>query len=114
MRIQIEGWEDGQLVRGHLDAPCREQTQAADILTVELPGGQSVSIKQNPTALKGSNIRVGACVWDGALVMAAYLASWPAGSFQGMRCVELGAGVGLVGLVLAKLGATVTMTDMPK
>lgn len=32
----------------------------------------------------------------------------------GMRCVELGAGVGLVGLALAAMGARVTITDVAK
>jgi tRNA1(Val) A37 N6-methylase TrmN6 len=32
----------------------------------------------------------------------------------GMRCIELGAGVGLVGLALAAMGAHVTITDVAK
>lgn len=31
--------------------------------------------------------------------------------FAGTRCVELGSGVGLVGLVMASLGAAVVLTD---
>jgi len=31
----------------------------------------------------------------------------------GLRCLELGAGVGLVGIALARLGAAVTLTDKP-
>ena len=40
----------------------------------------------------------------------ASLAPLPAG----MRCVELGAGVSLVGLALAAMGARVTVTDVDK
>lgn len=32
----------------------------------------------------------------------------------GLKCVELGAGVGLVGLALAAMGAQVTITDVGK
>jgi predicted nicotinamide N-methyase len=70
-------------------------------------------VKQNPTAVQGSNIKVGCCAWDGAYILSAYLQSLPEGSFKGLRVVELGAGVGMVGLVLAKLGANVVVTDKP-
>jgi hypothetical protein len=39
-------WEDGQLVRGHLDGPDRAQQQAAERVTLELPSGASVMVQQ--------------------------------------------------------------------
>ncbi|KAF6266019.1 hypothetical protein COO60DRAFT_639271 [Scenedesmus sp. NREL 46B-D3] len=107
------GTQDKQPVRGTLVGVDRAQTQAADLVTVQLQHGQPVTLKQNPTALKGSNVRVGACAWDGAYVLAAYLDAQPPGTFAGLRCVELGAGMGLVGLVAARLGAAVYLTDKP-
>lgn len=50
---------------------------------------------------------MGACLWDGALVLAAYLLTLPRRRFFGMRCVELGAGVGTLGIIAAKLGSHV-------
>ncbi|GAB0494190.1 hypothetical protein MMPV_005480 [Pyropia vietnamensis] len=56
----------------------------------------------------------GTTVWDGALVLAAALAAHPAATVAGRRVVELGSGVGLVGVVAAKAGATATvLTDLP-
>ena len=56
----------------------------------------------------------GAWVWDCALVVSHWLAyepAWPAGSFSGLNVLELGAGIGLPGLVLASLGANVVLAD---
>ncbi|KAK1947856.1 EEF1A lysine methyltransferase 3 [Phytophthora citrophthora] len=60
----------------------------------------------------------GHCVWDAALLLADYLqtkAQQPTGdgrfTIRGKKVVELGAGVGLVGMMLAVLGAQVTLTD---
>jgi len=94
----------------------RAQTQAADQVVVHLThSSNGITIKQNPTALRGAKIRVGAAVWDGAYVLAAYLDAQPAGSFKGLRCVELGCGCGLLALVLARLGAAaVYATDKPQ
>ncbi|GAB4822736.1 hypothetical protein N2152v2_009782 [Parachlorella kessleri] len=67
-----------------------------------------------PTSITAKKIGVGACLWDGALVLTAYLASQPRYKYVGMRCIELGAGVGLVGLALAMMGAQVVITDIEK
>lgn len=55
----------------------------------------------------------GHCVWDAALLLADYLqaVNGKPHSFRGARAVELGAGVGLVGMALAALGAQVVLTD---
>ena len=149
MRIVIEGWdpEDRQPVRGTLTGLDRAQTQAADLVTVQLSSAAvsadeaaaaaaaragaaaaapaspapaaaptTVVLKQNPAALRPGGVggvRLGACAWDGAFVLAAYLDAQPAGSFAGRRAVELGAGMALPGLVLARLGAAVYVTDKP-
>lgn len=61
-----------------------------------------------PKAINATRMGVGACLWEGELLLAAYLASLPLYRFIGSRVVELGAGPGLVGLMLAKLGAKVS------
>ena len=44
---------------------------------------------------------------EGELFLAAYLATLPLHRYIGTRVVELGSGPGLIGLMLAKLGAKV-------
>ncbi|XP_049804793.1 protein N-lysine methyltransferase METTL21D-like isoform X2 [Schistocerca nitens] len=60
---------------------------------------------------------VSCVVWDAAIVLAKYLEvensrnkSW----LKGSSVVELGAGLGCVGLTASCLGAHVTMTDLPE
>eukprot|EP01116_Phalansterium_solitarium_P012447 TRINITY_DN28726_c0_g1_i1.p1 TRINITY_DN28726_c0_g1~~TRINITY_DN28726_c0_g1_i1.p1 ORF type:complete len:215 (+),score=36.36 TRINITY_DN28726_c0_g1_i1:63-707(+) len=60
------------------------------------------------------NEELGGNVWDAALVLCKYFENaedFPAGFFEGKRVVELGAGTGVVGLVLASQGAKVVITD---
>jgi len=59
---------------------------------------------------------VGLTVWDSSIVLAKYmevLENKTPGFFEDKRVIELGAGCGLVGLVLGKQLALVTLTDLP-
>lgn len=105
-------WEDGLPVQSWLDRPNRWQTQAAERVTLELSPGNTVAMQQQassscwatvhiacaparslssnsqscgmqPRALTAARLGVGACIWDGALVLAAYLAAQPPGTFAG-------------------------------
>jgi len=108
-------WEDGEKVKKCLDKPDRWQVHAAEkvivILGPELP---PFTVVQSPLGLTAQKIGVGACLWDGTILLAAYLITQPSYKFVGAKCIELGAGVGLVSAVLAKRGAQVTTTDILK
>mmetsp|Transcript_25216 Transcript_25216/g.54876 ORF Transcript_25216/g.54876 Transcript_25216/m.54876 type:complete len:296 (-) Transcript_25216:193-1080(-) len=70
-------------------------------------GPEMLCIKQAPFSVEG----FASTVWDSSIVMAKHIEK-VAGAFKGKRCVELGAGCGLVGVVLARVGAEVTLTDL--
>ncbi|KAI8472236.1 MAG: putative methyltransferase-domain-containing protein [Monoraphidium minutum] len=50
-------------------------------------------------------------VWDSSIVLSKWAERWPA-RVAGRRCLDLSAGCGLVGIVLARLGAAVVATDL--
>ena len=98
----------------HLDKPDRWEVHAAEKVLVTLGTLPPFTVVQQPTSLTAQKIGVGACLWDGAILLAAYLISQPHYKFVGAKCIELGAGVGLVSAALAVLGARVTTTDIAK
>lgn len=56
--------------------------------------------------------KVGAKLWPTGLALSLYLVSvYGEDFFRGKSVIDLGSGVGLLGLALAKLGANVTFTD---
>jgi predicted nicotinamide N-methyase len=74
-----------------------------------------VSVVQKPRALSPDKIGVGACLWDGAIILGAYLACQPRHTYIGCGAVELGAGVGMLSCLLCRLGARkVYSSDLQK
>lgn len=52
-------------------------------------------------------------VSEAAVVLGATISSAPATTWRGAHTVELGCGAGFIGVLLATLGAQVTLTDLP-
>ncbi|RVE47583.1 hypothetical protein evm_007781 [Chilo suppressalis] len=60
---------------------------------------------------------VNCVVWDASLVLAKYLETMCHNKpdfLSGLKVLELGSGLGVVGLTAATLGAQVTLTDLPE
>uniref|UniRef100_A0A8C6PGB7 EEF1A lysine methyltransferase 3 n=1 Tax=Nothobranchius furzeri TaxID=105023 RepID=A0A8C6PGB7_NOTFU len=60
----------------------------------------------------GANLGVAAPVWEAALHLCRYLEEQSV-ELRGKRVIELGAGTGVVGILAARRGADVTLTDLP-
>uniref|UniRef100_A0A3Q3VRA2 Uncharacterized protein n=1 Tax=Mola mola TaxID=94237 RepID=A0A3Q3VRA2_MOLML len=70
--------------------------------------GEELKIRQ----VFGANLGVAAPVWEAALHLCRYVGEQPV-ELRGKRAIELGAGTGVVGILAARLGAHVTLTDLP-
>ncbi|XP_040889302.1 EEF1A lysine methyltransferase 3-like [Toxotes jaculatrix] len=70
--------------------------------------GEQLKIRQ----VFGANLGVAAPVWEAALHLCRYLEEQSV-ELGGKRIIELGAGTGVVGILAARLGAAVTLTDLP-
>eukprot|EP01119_Soliformovum_irregulare_P000715 TRINITY_DN10528_c0_g1_i2.p1 TRINITY_DN10528_c0_g1~~TRINITY_DN10528_c0_g1_i2.p1 ORF type:complete len:168 (+),score=31.24 TRINITY_DN10528_c0_g1_i2:26-505(+) len=73
---------------------------------------KAITIKQSP---QGS--RVGATVWDICIAMCKFFEDdqkFPLEFFQKNRFIELGSGVGLLGIAFAAVGAEIFLTEQPK
>lgn len=75
------------------------------------PSLASVKVCQCPDSRYG----LGSTVWDAALVMCAFLESEPGRTMiRDAKCIELGAGTGIVSIVASTLGtASAIATDVP-
>ncbi|XP_036387760.1 EEF1A lysine methyltransferase 3-like [Megalops cyprinoides] len=71
-------------------------------------GSEEVKISQ----VFSANLGVAAPVWDAALCLCRHLEQQSL-DLRGKRVIELGAGTGIVGILAARLGAEVTLTDLP-
>ena len=71
-----------------------------------LPNGTSLLISSAP------GVEIGSAVWEGTSVLLQHLYSLPSAALRGARVLELGCGVGVVGIACAALGAAaVELTD---
>ncbi|XP_034545857.1 EEF1A lysine methyltransferase 3-like [Notolabrus celidotus] len=70
--------------------------------------GQDLKIRQ----VFGGNLGVAAPVWESALQLCCYFEEQSL-ELRGKRIIELGAGTGVVGILAARMGAVVTLTDLP-
>ncbi|KAI8081478.1 putative methyltransferase-domain-containing protein [Halteromyces radiatus] len=116
----VEGWEDGQHYQRPLTKLDRWELQSADKLTIHIDDTDIVLV-QDPH----SN-HLGGYVWLSSIVFCTYLSALHAGMHKGRgqrhewihmdhgkRWVELGSGVGLIGLMLHRLGIEhVMVTDI--
>lgn len=115
MKIVLESWEDGQLTRKTLTHLDRWTLQAAHQLHLTCCDDVDLTFDQRPQQISGKKIGVAAVCWDGALVLASYLTGrYGKEYWQGKSVLELGAGVGLIGILLSALHAEVTLTDKAK
>ncbi|KAK9721274.1 Methyltransferase-like protein 21B [Basidiobolus ranarum] len=69
-------------------------------ITIEQKQDQKIDITQN----------TGNIVWDGAYILSKFVQNHV--KVKGKKCIELGAGTGLVGLVTWTLGGKVTLTEI--
>ncbi|CAO3653312.1 unnamed protein product [Mucor hiemalis] len=111
----IEGWEDGQPFKRGVHKLDRWALQSADTLTIHI-GPHDVTLVQDPH----SNY-LGGYIWLTSIVFCSYLErlsskrdrhGWISLD-RNKRWVELGSGVGLIGIMLHKLGIEdVVITDI--
>ncbi|GLD92220.1 hypothetical protein PINS_up000753 [Pythium insidiosum] len=97
-----------QVTSEHIEADAeREQLGVHCCRPVVLPGlEREILLAESP-----GNLGIGGKLWDSCLVLTRYLRTHPE-LLQGRHVIELGSGLGLVGIYCAMLGAHVTLTDM--
>ena len=89
--------------------PPRPQSPTAEVmLTYSIPELGDVYLMEQPSLLVGKGT-TGLRTWEASFVLAEWVLAQD--DMEGKRILELGAGTGLVGIIAAKLGAKVTMTD---
>jgi len=121
--LSFDSWTDGaRELKTLVNELDRWEVHCAETLSVtftddDAGGLEPIALRvvQAPRALANEKVGVGACLWDGAIILGAYLACQPRHTYIGCGVVELGAGVGMLSTLLCKLGAgKVYATDLEK
>lgn len=90
----------------------RVDLKSLDILTFPFCG-ESVKIEQDLSVDISRRENTNYKLWDGSYLLASYIEQKGSEFWKGKRCLELGAGCGLVGIVTGMMGADVLLTDLP-
>mmetsp|Transcript_328 Transcript_328/g.1030 ORF Transcript_328/g.1030 Transcript_328/m.1030 type:complete len:198 (+) Transcript_328:32-625(+) len=115
LEVFASGWSDGVYEKQALEACDRWALQDSDELEAVLlheaeEEPHKVVVGQYRNEL--GEVGVGALLWEASVLLAAHSGRVPLGLWRGARVCELGAGLGLNGLLAARLGAAhVTLTD---
>ncbi|KAG8452572.1 hypothetical protein GDO86_004383 [Hymenochirus boettgeri] len=104
--------EEDEINRGLCEVlPCELGSLFSDTYTEESRYefcGRELCITQH----YGANLGVAAPVWDAALFLCGYIEEKKL-DFEGKKVIELGAGTGVVGILVSLIGGQVTLTDLP-
>eukprot|EP00899_Mesostigma_viride_P019825 jgi/Mesvir1/27844/Mv07519-RA.1 len=110
LHIKLSGFADGQKFEDK-ETNCvdRWEIQTADRIEFTLADGRTVSLEQRP-----HDAEYGSQLWEGAIVLTKILETLPANALHGAKVVELGSGLGLVGITASLLNAVAVITELPQ
>src|SRR5436305_8039300 len=88
----------------------KEQANYQKIYEFKITNGTILSIKQ-----QNDSLNHGTTIWDSSIITARYMQHLLRSSnvsLNDKKCIELGSGCGLLGLVMCSMGLRTTLTDL--
>ncbi|KAI9143703.1 putative methyltransferase-domain-containing protein [Paraphysoderma sedebokerense] len=114
----ISGYEDGHPFTRTLNTLDRWAAQSAETISIMY---SFPSLKPLPTysidIFQNRHSEIGGYIWDTSFILSSWLLCTQISNvhdWKEKKCLEFGAGVGLVGLILGILKAEIVLTDLPE